>query len=167
MIFKADNDVVLVNAVKAAVQAGYRHFDCAYIYFNEKHVGQGIREAIAESNGALKREDFFITSKLWNTYHSKERVQKCLDHILECLGFDYLDLFLMHWSMGHKVMIILFLKILAGSRSQAMLSLHGRVLFFRCDRKMPRITLLVLMASSFHRIVTMLRLIKYFSTDTF
>lgn len=88
--------------MKSAIRNGYRHFDCAHIYFNEQHIGKAIRDAIAESNGALKREDFFITSKCWNTYHSRERVHLCLDQILERLGLEYLDLYLMHWPMGFK-----------------------------------------------------------------
>lgn len=61
-----------------------------------------MRECIAESNGALKREDFFIVSKLWNIFHSKEKVEKALDDTLKRFGFDYLDLFLVHWPMGFK-----------------------------------------------------------------
>jgi diketogulonate reductase-like aldo/keto reductase len=82
----------LENAVKAAVEAGYRHFDCAFIYQNEETVGKALKEIIDSSNGQLKREDFFITSKCWNTFHSKEGVHKCLDTILNSLGSDYLDL---------------------------------------------------------------------------
>ena len=98
---------MLVTAVKTAIKAGYRHFDCAYIYFNEQHIGKGIRESIAESNGKLKREDFFIVSKCWNTCHSKAKVGKCLEGILERLGLDYLDLYLIHWPMGFKVRFVL------------------------------------------------------------
>ncbi len=61
---------------------------------NEEHVGRGLREAIAESNGQLKREDFFVVSKCWNTFHSKEKAKKSLEEVLKRLGFDYLDLFL-------------------------------------------------------------------------
>lgn len=98
--YKAANKDELVAAVKSAVSAGYRHFDCAHIYFNEEQVGQGIRESIAESNGALTRADFFITSKNWNTFHSKAGVEKSLKEVLERLQMDYVDLFLMHWPMG-------------------------------------------------------------------
>jgi len=98
--YKAENSEDLFNAVKAAINSGYRHFDCAHIYFNEQHIGKAIREAIAESNGALKREDFFIVSKCWNTFHSKPKVTECLNQILERLQLEYLDLYLMHWPMG-------------------------------------------------------------------
>ena len=102
---------MLVTAVKTAIKAGYRHFDCAYIYFNEQHIGKGIRESIAESNGKLKREDFFIVSKCWNTCHSKAKVGKCLEGILERLGLEYLDLYLIHWPMGFKVRFVLILSM--------------------------------------------------------
>ena len=91
---------MLIKAVKSAIQSGYRHFDCAYCYNNEHHIGRAIREAIAESNGQLRREDLFITSKCWNTFHSKEAVAKHIDECLAKFGLDYLDLFLIHWPMG-------------------------------------------------------------------
>lgn len=95
-----------------AVKSGYRHFDCAYIYYNEQHIGKGIKEAIAESNGQLKREDFFIVSKCWNTFHSRKKVKQALDDILKRLEMDYLDLYLIHWPMGFKVFTqILVIKI--------------------------------------------------------
>jgi diketogulonate reductase-like aldo/keto reductase len=93
----------LVTAVKSAIASGYRHFDCAYIYHNEEHIGRAIRESIAESNGQLKREDFFIVSKCWNNYHDKDRVGQSIDACLARFGFDYLDLYLIHWPMGFKV----------------------------------------------------------------
>ena len=92
---------VLSAAIKSAIDAGYRHFDCAYCYYNEEVIGDAIRRAINETN--LKREDFFIVSKLWNTFHSKSKVEKALDDSLKRFGFDYLDLFLIHWPMGFKV----------------------------------------------------------------
>lgn len=99
---KEENENVLIAAVKSAIKNGYRHFDCAHIYNNEQHIGKAIRESIAESNGLLKRQDFFITSKCWNTFHSKNKVHLCLDQILQRLGLDYLDLYLVHWPMGFK-----------------------------------------------------------------
>jgi len=100
--FEAKEPEVLKAAIRTAVTAGYRHFDCAYIYKNEATVGQALHEIIAESNGALKREDFFIVSKVWGTFHSKERVAESLNMILESLGFDYIDILLMHSPMGYK-----------------------------------------------------------------
>ena len=93
----------MVNAVKAAIQSGYRHFDCAYVYHNEQFVGKAIHEEIANSGGKLKREDFFITTKCWNTYHSHDRAKKSLNESLERLGTDYVDLYLCHWPMGYLV----------------------------------------------------------------
>lgn len=90
----------LIDAIKTAIKIGYRHFDTAWFYQNENLVGQAVREAIQEANGALKREDLFITSKVWNTHHSKERVRVCLNETLANLGLDYVDLYLLHWPLG-------------------------------------------------------------------
>jgi len=95
--YKEEKEEVLINAIKSAIKTGVRHFDCAYIYFNEWHIGKAIKEAIADSNGQLKREDFFITGKLWNTCHSKEKVLASVDACLQRFGFEYLDLYLIHW----------------------------------------------------------------------
>jgi len=100
--YKEDKEEVLINAIKSTIKSGVRHFDCAYIYFNEWHIGKALRDAIQESNGALKREDFFITGKLWNTCHSKESVMPSMDACLKRFGFDYLDLYLIHWPMGFQ-----------------------------------------------------------------
>lgn len=70
--WKVDRPIAAETAVQA-IRAGYRHLDCACDYGNEIEVGQGIQKAI--SDGLCKREDLWITSKLWNTYHSSEHVQ--------------------------------------------------------------------------------------------
>jgi len=90
----------LTNAIKFAVKVGYRHFDCAWAYDNEQIVGPALNEAIAESNGAVKRKDLFVTSKVWDTFHSKALTRKCLLETLRWMNFDYLDLYLIHWPMG-------------------------------------------------------------------
>lgn len=72
------------EAVKAAIDVGYRHFDCAFAYGNEAEVGRALKESIGA--GKVKREELFITSKLWNTYHRRDRVQLCLDQSLDMLG---------------------------------------------------------------------------------
>ncbi|KIK56940.1 hypothetical protein GYMLUDRAFT_173592 [Collybiopsis luxurians FD-317 M1] len=82
------------GAVKAALDCGYRHIDGAWIYRNEEEVGKTIRES------GIKREDVWLTSKLWNTFHAPEDVEPALDDSLKKLGTDYLDLYLMHWPLA-------------------------------------------------------------------
>ncbi|XP_040201557.1 rho crystallin isoform X3 [Rana temporaria] len=88
------------EAVKIAIDVGYRHIDCAFITGNEMHIGNGIRSKI--SDGTVKREDIFYTGKLWCTYFSPEMVRKGLERSLRDVGMDYLDLFLMHWPVSLK-----------------------------------------------------------------
>ncbi len=93
----------MAKAVRYAIECGYRHFDCAWVYGNEDVIGKVLKTAIEESNGKLKREDFFITSKVWNSFHSKDLVNKCLNETLKNLQVDYVDLYLIHWPMGFEV----------------------------------------------------------------
>lgn len=88
------------NAVKAALQIGFRHLDCAPIYGNQREVGEGIKKAILEEK--IAREQLFITSKLWNTKHEPSQVEPALIETLKELSLDYLDLYLMHWPMAMK-----------------------------------------------------------------
>ncbi|KAI9050623.1 hypothetical protein LZ554_005782 [Drepanopeziza brunnea f. sp. 'monogermtubi'] len=83
------------KAVSHALAVGYRHIDAAYCYGNEDEVGEGLKEAFASG---IKREDIFITTKLWCTYHS--RVEQNLDISLKSLGLEYVDLYLMHWPVA-------------------------------------------------------------------
>ncbi|KAL2012722.1 hypothetical protein VTN00DRAFT_247 [Thermoascus crustaceus] len=84
------------KAVSHAIFVGYRHIDTAACYQNEEEVGKGLREAFA--SGKVKREDVFVTTKLWCTYHT--RVEEALDLSLKKLGLDYIDLYLMHWPLA-------------------------------------------------------------------
>jgi glycerol 2-dehydrogenase (NADP+) len=81
-------------AVEHALKSGYRHIDAAFVYGNENEVGQGLKAAF---DSGIKREEVFVTSKLWCTFHRDP--QKCLDKTLENLGLEYLDLWLMHWPV--------------------------------------------------------------------
>ncbi|XP_044133827.1 aldo-keto reductase family 1 member C1-like isoform X2 [Bufo gargarizans] len=88
------------ESTKVAIEAGYRHIDCAFIYGNEVEVGQAIRSKIAD--GTVKREDIFYTGKLWSNNHVPERVRPALEHSLKDLGLDYMDLFLIHNPVEFK-----------------------------------------------------------------
>lgn len=88
------------ESIYNAIKAGYRTIDEACDYGNEKEAGEGIKKAIDE--GICKREDLFITSKLWNTYHRKEHVKMACKKSMEDLGVEYLDLYLIHFPISLK-----------------------------------------------------------------
>jgi D-xylose reductase len=88
------------SMVEAAATAGYRHFDCACDYGNEAEVGVGLQSLV--SKGVCRREDLWITSKLWNTYHAAEQVRSALERTLRDLRLDYLDLYLIHFPIAQK-----------------------------------------------------------------
>ncbi|KAJ7446500.1 NADP-dependent oxidoreductase domain-containing protein [Mycena galericulata] len=88
------------DTVYNAIKAGYRLFDGAGDYGNEKEAGEGVRRALSE--GLVKREELFITSKLWNTFHAREHVKALATKQLGLWGLDYFDLFLVHFPIALK-----------------------------------------------------------------
>ena len=81
------------QATLDALEVGYRHIDTAEMYGNEKQVG----DAVAASG--LARSEVFVTSKLNNGFHARDAALRAFDGTLDALGFDYLDLFLIHWPL--------------------------------------------------------------------
>lgn len=84
----------VADAVRGALRVGYRHIDCASVYGNEEEVGKALQEALAAN---LRREDLWITSKLWNDMHGPDDVLLSCARSLRDLRLDYLDLYLIHW----------------------------------------------------------------------
>lgn len=85
------------NAVQWALEAGYRQIDTAALYGNEADVGRTLKRAFAE--GQLKRQDVFVTTKLWNSEHGYDRALKAFEHSIGALGLEQLDLYLIHWPV--------------------------------------------------------------------
>lgn len=85
----------IAQAVKFAIELGYRHIDCASVYGNEKEIGEVLSELIG--NGTVKREELWITSKVWNNMHGEGDVIKSCKQSLADLQLNYLDLYLVHW----------------------------------------------------------------------
>lgn len=88
------------NAIIEAVKIGYRHIDCAAIYNNEKEIGDALQKLFQD--GTAKREELWITSKLWNNSHKRNDVIPALKQTLNDLQLDYLDLYLIHWPVAFK-----------------------------------------------------------------
>jgi alcohol dehydrogenase (NADP+) len=83
-----------ITATRDAMEAGFRHFDCAERYGNEREVGRALQAGLA--GGGVAREDIFVTTKLWNSNHRPERVAPAFEASLDRLGLKYLDLYLIH-----------------------------------------------------------------------
>ena len=86
--------------VSTALSLGYRHVDTAALYGNEEGVGQAVRNFT--DAGHIVREDLFVTSKVWNTDHGYDATLRAFDTSLQKLGFDYLDLYLIHWPCPER-----------------------------------------------------------------
>lgn len=91
---------ICADAVYNAINAGYRHLDSACDYGNEIQVGEGIKRAIED--GLCTREDLWITSKLWNSFHGEQHVEVGLQKSLDDLQLDYLDLYLIHFPIAQE-----------------------------------------------------------------
>lgn len=95
-VFETPDGQEIVNAIHWALEAGYRHIDTAYLYMNEKGVG----EAVRSSN--IKREDIFVTTKVWNSDQGYKKTLEAFYRSLDLLKFDYVDLYLIHWPVKEK-----------------------------------------------------------------
>jgi alcohol dehydrogenase (NADP+) len=85
---------VTISATRDALEAGFRHFDCAERYRNEREVGEALQTGLA--SGGIARDDIFVTTKLWNTNHRPDRVEPAFEASLDRLRLNYLDLYLIH-----------------------------------------------------------------------
>jgi diketogulonate reductase-like aldo/keto reductase len=92
--------VATKQATKTALEVGFRHFDCAERYRNEEAVGDAMQEAFKA--GRIKREDVFVTTKLWNTNHRPERVKPAFDASSRRLQLDYVDCYLIHTPFAFR-----------------------------------------------------------------
>ena len=97
--WKSDPGAVY-DAVRVALEAGYRHVDCAPIYGNEAEVGRALTDSF--DDGVVDRDEVWVTSKLWNDAHRPEDVRPALESTLEDLQLEALDLYLMHWPVALK-----------------------------------------------------------------
>lgn len=99
--WRSQNNQEVIDAVIYAIEkVGYRHIDCAFKYGNEKSIGDAIDDLL--SRKVVKRDELWITSKLWNTEHHPEDVENQLNETLKNLRLDYLDLYLIHWPVAFE-----------------------------------------------------------------
>ena len=92
-VFRSEEGDEAYNAVRYAIEAGYRHVDTAAVYGNEKSVGRAIKDS------GIKRGDIFVTTKLWNEDMRRRRQYEAFEESLERLGLEYVDLYLIHWPV--------------------------------------------------------------------
>ncbi|WP_027409994.1 aldo/keto reductase [Anoxybacteroides tepidamans] len=95
-VYKVQNGEEVINAVRTALEIGYRHIDTAAFYENEEGVGQAVRES------GIPREQLFITTKVWNSDQGYETTLKAFETSLKKLGLEYVDLYLVHWPVKGK-----------------------------------------------------------------
>lgn len=122
------------KAVVHALNAGYRHLDCAWFYQNEDEVGSGIREFLSQ-NPSAKRENIFITTKVWNHLHAPEDVEWSLKNSLEKLQTPYVDAFLIHWPIASEKNADRTVKIGADGKVRNLLCMHSFVFNFWIDTR--------------------------------
>lgn len=94
--YLADNDQEVIDAVRMAIDYGYRHIDTAAVYKNEEGVGKGIKES------SVGRGPIFLTTKVWNSDQGYDSTLKAFEESLKRLGTDYIDLYLVHWPVADK-----------------------------------------------------------------
>lgn len=96
-VFQMENDAQTESIVEYAIEQGYRLIDTAALYGNERGVGRAVR------NATVPREELFVTTKVWNTEMRDNRVEEAFEASLECLGLEYVDLYLLHWPIEGKI----------------------------------------------------------------
>jgi diketogulonate reductase-like aldo/keto reductase len=95
-VFQVHDGEEVQQAVQCALSAGYRHIDTASLYGNERGVGQAVRES------GIPRKELFVTSKVWNSDQRYENTLRAFDVSMKLMGFEYLDLYLVHWPVKEK-----------------------------------------------------------------
>jgi len=118
-VWQAENGVQTQEAVEAALKAGYRHIDTAAVYKNEDSVGAAITAS------GIPRDELFITTKLWNSDQGKGNVRPALEKSLERLGLSYVDLYLIHWPMPARDLIVETWKELETLKSEGLIRSIG------------------------------------------